>query len=121
MELRATIEKRLKEREKMVSELQSIVDLFAENISKLTDHDLKTYQMLHKPDCLYSDSPLSSMKLYHHVQQYMIKKDLDYFGFALDGKPALKTLMEVDKEMRPWVLRYTTKPEPEKKGIEAIL
>lgn len=120
-ELQIKIEKRMKERDRIVAEIQGIVDAFAPAIKKLTDHDLKTYSMLNKPDALYSDCPLSSLQTYRWLKEHMIKRDMDFIGFALDGKPSLKTFVERCSDAGKWAMRFTKEPEEVKTGIDAIL
>lgn len=120
-ELASKIEKRIKERERLVNEIQAAIDILAPAIKKLVDSDLKTYSMLSKPDCLWSDSPISNFNTYKWIKEHMIKRDMDFIGFALDGKPSLKTFGERSKELVGWVMRFSNEPEKEKTGIDAIL
>lgn len=121
MDLQEKIKRRLSEREKIVRDIEKIVDLFAPAIKSLTEHDLKTYSMLSKPDALYSDCPLSSLHTYRWLKEHMIKRDMDFIGFALDGKPSLKTFSDRCSQANGWVMRFAEEPEQVKTGIDAIL
>ncbi len=121
IKLSAKIERRVKERDKLALTIQADIDKLAEDVSKLIDHDLKTYGLLSKPDTLYYDSPISRAFTFEWIKQHMIKKDMDFIGFHLDGKASIMPFMDRTTEASRWIMRFCKEVEPEKKGLEAIL
>ncbi len=117
----AKIEKRVKERGNLCKTIQDEIGILAENINKLIDHDLKTYSMLSNPDCLYMDSPIGRAFTFEWIKQYMIKMDLDFIGYFLDGKVNIKPFVDRANESSGWIMRFTKEPEAPKTGIDAIL
>ncbi len=117
----APIEQRLKYRNSLASQVQVAIDKLAEKLNELTEHDVQTYEMLHSPDSLYGDSPLGRAFTWEWVKQYMIKNNLDFVGYHLDGKVTIKEFTTHATEASNWAARFT-KPSPAKKsGIDAIL
>lgn len=121
MKLEAKILARAKERDKLAAEIQADIDALASKIEKLCDRDVKTYEMLTKPDCLYGDSPVSKAWTSEWIKQYMIKRDLDFIGHFFDGKINIKPLTERIGDASKWMMRFTKEPEKQKTGIQAIL
>lgn len=121
MKLSAKIEERVKERDKLAFAIETDINCLALKINKFIDHDLATYEMLNSPDSLYHDSPISRAFTYEWIKQYMIKKDLDFIGYVLDGKATIKNFVERATEASGWVMRFTKPLELKKTGIEAIL
>lgn len=116
------IDGRLKDRDKQSVVVQAAIDVLAEEINKLIEQDLITYEMLLNPDCLYHDSPLSRAFMYEWIKQYMLKKDMDFIGGVyLDGKVNIKDFADRSQEASKWALRFTKQVAPEKTGLEAIL
>lgn len=115
------IEQRLKYRNSLAVEVQVAIDKFSAKLNELTAHDVETYEMLHSPDCLYGDSPLGRAFTWQWAKQYLIKNDLDFVGYHLDGKVSIREFKEHAIEASSWAARFT-KPAPGKKsGIDAIL
>lgn len=121
MKLEAKILARVKERDKLAAEIQSDIEALAGKINKFCDRDLKTYEMLSGPDCLYGDSPISKTWTCEWVKQYMIKNDMDFIGLFFDGKINIKPLSERIGDASRWILRFTKEIEKKKTGIQAIL
>lgn len=120
-ELNKAVDERMKYRENLCSSIQNDITALSMKLNKLTDHDLETYQMLVSPDCLFNDCPISPFFTYHHFKQFMIKKDMDFIGHALDGKVVIKTFTEMASEASKWVKRFATEKKVTKKGIQAII
>lgn len=120
-DLEKKIALRIKAREKIAAEMQAAVDVLAEKTKELFAHDLKTYQMLHNPDSLFNDSPISHFKTAHFLKNYMIKKDMDFLGYVLDGKPSVQPFLEFAHDQAKWINRFTKEPAPAKTGIEKII
>lgn len=117
----APIEQRLKYRNSLAAEVQVAMDKLAAKLNELTDHDVETYEMLHSPDSLYGDSPLGRAFTWQWAKQYLIKNDLDFVGYHLDGKMSIREFKEHAIEASNWAARFI-KPAPAKKsGIDAIL
>lgn len=115
------IDQRIKYRNSLSGEVQSAVDKMAKKLNELIDHDLETYGLLFNPDALYGDSPLGKPFIWGFIKQHMIKRDLDFVGYHLDGKYSIVEFKERMLEASNWAKRFT-KPVPGKKsGIDAIL
>jgi len=115
------IDELIKIREKLTMELQATVDLLSERYKRLVDLDLDLYSTLINPDCLYGDSPLGRGFTNEWLKQYMIKKDLDFVGYFLDGKINIKTFVQRASESSKWAMRFAHEGKPEKTGLQAII
>lgn len=115
------IENMVKDRAKLCSSIQNDITSLALKLKKLNDNDLELYQMLHGPDCLFGDSPLSPARTTHWAKEFMIKKDMDFIGFVLDGKPSIMTFIERMEDASGWALRFTKETPKTKTGLDAIL
>lgn len=116
------IEKRLDQREAICKLIKKSIDDLSTHIHRLTDEDVKTYQMLQEPDSLLNDCPLSPFFVYHFIQQYMMKKDMDFIGaYVPDGKVNVKDFFKAAIEGHPWVMRFAKMKPKKKTGIEAIV
>lgn len=115
------IEEKIKDRTKLCAAIQNDITSLASKLGKLSESDLALYQMLHGPDALFGDSPLSPLKTASWAKEFMIKKDMDFIGFVLDGKPSIKTFNERMEEASGWALRFTKEKPKTKTGIDAIL
>lgn len=112
---------RMSYREKLCATIQNDVTALAMKINKLAEHDLETFSMLNEPDALFNDCPISPFKTHHHLRMWMIKKDMDFIGYALDGKVSIKPFLEMAQEASKWVLRFSKEKKPVKKGVDAII
>ncbi len=122
IKLAAKIEARIKSRAKMALRIEELINELSKEYKALIDHDLRTYPMLTKPDCLYGDSPVSSAFTNEWLKQQFLKNDLAFLsGLYLDGVDSLKTFSKRAEESSGWMMRFTKEPEKEKSGIEAIL
>lgn len=120
-DLKSKVEERLKNRENMCFAIQNAIIGLSKNLKILADADIETYQMLIEPDVLFNDSPIAPLKTVHWLTQFMIKKDMDFIGYALDGKHVIPNFHDMAKEASGWVLRFAKeKPKP-KKGADAII
>lgn len=115
------VESSLKKRMVLVKQIEASIDVLAKQVNALTEHDLSLYQLLYKPDSLYNDCPISKLITYHHIKNHMIKRDMDFIGYILDGKHSVKTFAEISSEIPKWANRFAYSPMKEKIGIEAIL
>jgi hypothetical protein len=111
----------LKKRDALCAEIQKDIESFAAKMKKLLDQDVQLFNKLLDPDCNYMDSPLAGPWTVHWMKQYMIKCDMDFIGFPLDGKPAIAPFVEKTLEASKWAMKWTKAKEQEKTGIEAIL
>ena len=121
MTLRKQIEEKVLARQKLVQSIQNDIKALSTKIKKLQDENLEIYKMLVKPDSLFNDCPLSPFFTAHHIKQFMIKCDMDFIGYCIDGKHSIKDLTDLAKELVGWVYRFSEEPKPEKKGIDAIV
>lgn len=121
VDIEKMMELRLKAREELAVTIQKNIDEMTVNINKFIHEDLETFKMLHKPDCLFYDSPLSQFITHHWITEYMKKVGLPFAGVALDGVAAIPTFVSKAKEARLWALRFAKEPEVEATGIDAIL
>lgn len=115
------LEERFKYRNSLASQIQVLVDKLSDKLGEMTEHDIQTYHMLQGPDCLYGDSPVGKPFTYEYLKQYMIKKDLDFVGYFLDGKINIKDFTERMKDATAWMARFTKPIQQKKSGIDAIL
>ena len=120
-ELHAEIEKRVHNRAKQAALIQSDVTALALRLKAFADENLEIYNLLNDPDCLFNDSPLSHFNTYRWLKDWMIKKDMDFIGHALDGKASLKPFSDKMIEGHGWIMRFAKKKEKPKTGIEAIV
>lgn len=115
------IKQRVKARNSLSAEIQTLVDELALKTSTLIEHDLDTYSMLHGPDALYGDCPLGKPFIWSYLKQYMIKKDMDFVGYHLDGKFYIQEFRDRMVEASNWALRFTKPLAKQKTGINAII
>lgn len=117
-------QKELKElcdaREKLSSAIQNDITATSVKIKKLFALDLEIYGKLPSADSLFNDSPISHFKTAHQVKQFMIKRDMDFIGYSLDGKQSIKDFLEYAKEITGWIMRCAIEKPKVKKGIDAI-
>lgn len=111
----------VKDRAKLVAAIQNDVTALATKLGKLTDQDLILYNHLFDPDCLFNDSPISQFNTYHWLKEFMIKKDMDFIGYILDGKFSAKPFTERMEDAARWALKFTKVKEKEKTGVGAII
>lgn len=121
LEAASLVDPRLKKQEKAALEIQDLIDALASRITAFTEENLKIYQMLFNPDVLFNDSPLSQFIINSHLRRYMIKRDMDFIGYVLDGKHTVQPFAEMVAESSKWAIRFTTPPQPKKTGIDSII
>lgn len=112
---------RLKYRNSLSTEVQGAMDKMAQKLNELIEHDLETYGLLFNPDALYGDSPLGKPFIWSYAKQYLIKKDLDFVGYHLDGKFSIVPFKDRMTEATKWAERFTKPIAPKKTGIDAII
>lgn len=111
----------LKDRVNLHLAIDRDVKALAQKVLKAAEFDLELYKKLHNPDCLFLDSPISSLHFYRNIRMYMIKCGMDFVGFSLEAKNEIPSLSQIAEDVKGWVMRFTKTPEPEKTGLEAIL
>ncbi len=111
----------MKERLELAKEIEDDMGAVAWKLAKLTEHDLKTYGLLNKPDALFNDSPISPLTTYNWAKRQMIKLNMDFIGYVVEGKASIKSFSDQAAEVPNWVMRFAKEPEHVKTGIENIL
>lgn len=122
MSLKDDLSKRMKDRTVKCKSISAKIHALCTEIKTLTEHDMDTYKMLTKPDCLYNDCPISHFQTFRYVKEQLTKEGLELIGGpAYDGPAALRTISERAEEIPNWVLRFSNEKKQEPKGIAAII